>query len=422
MNAVSASLPRLAYLTSLYPAVSHTFIQREIAGLRVLGFDVSTYSVRRPDASHLTGAEEREAAATTFYIVEQGKRPLAALAALGIAMAAPGRLLRSLSLAWRTAPPGAKGMLKQLFYLGEAIILAHDLRARKIDHLHNHFAGPSGNVAMLASAVSGIPYSYTLHGPADLYEPEKWRLREKTAGAAFVACISHFARSQAMLFSDPADWDKLHIVHCGVDPARYDRHAPPAHAGLNLVFVGRLAPVKGLRILIGALAVVLETHPELTLTLVGDGDDRALLETLARPLGDAVRFVGFLSQDGVAEAVAAADAFVLPSLAEGLPVVLMEALAAGKPVIATQVAGVGELVENGRSGHLVPAGDAEALARAIIALAGTSPEERAAMGRIGRDRVRAEFDAHVEAARIGALFAGRDGGAVRPVPLSSEPG
>lgn len=415
-------LPRLAYLTSLYPAVSHTFIQREISGLRALGFQVATCSMRRPDDAHLTGPEERDAADTSFYIIETGKRPLAALAALGAALSSPARLLRTVALAWRTAPPGVRGLSKQLFYLIEAIILSRHLRAQEIDHLHNHFADPSANVAMLTSALSGIPFSYTLHGPAELYEPEKWQLREKTARAAFVVCISHFARSQAMYFSDPAHWDKLRIVHCGVEPGRYDRPAPPAHAGLNLVFVGRLTPIKGLRVLIDAMIHVHATHPDLTLTLVGDGEDRAHLEALARPLGDAVRFAGFRSQDGVAEAVAGSDALVLPSFAEGLPVVLMEALAAGKPVIATQVAGVGELVEHGVSGLLVPASDAAALTEAITTLAETPPEARARMGEAGRDKVRAEFDARTEAARIGALFAGRGGTAPRPEPLCGGAG
>ncbi len=415
-------LPRLAYLTSLYPAVSHTFIQREIAGLRDLGFEILTCSMRRPAADHLTGTEERQAADTSFYIIQTGKRPPEALSALGAALAAPVRLARTLALGWRTAPPGVRGLVKQIFYLAEAMILSRHLRNTGIDHLHNHFADPSANVAMLASALSGIPFSYTLHGPAELYEPEKWQLREKTARAAFVACISHFARSQAMYFSDPGDWHKLRIVHCGVDPTRYDRPAPAPRPGLHLVFVGRITPIKGLRVLLDALTRARRTHPGLTLTLVGDGDDRAHLETLARPLGDAVRFAGFRSQEGVARAVAGADALVLPSFAEGLPVVLMEALAAGKPVIATQVAGVGELVENGVSGLLVPAGDVRALAGAITALADTPPAQRAEMGRAGRTKVRAEFDANIEAARIGALFAGQGGNDPRPEPLRPEAG
>lgn len=412
-------LPRLAYLTSLYPAASHTFILREVTALRALGFEVETCSMRRPDAIHLIGPEEEEALGTTFYVVAAGRNPVTLFRALGAALAAPGRLVRALGLAWRTAPPGLRGGLKQVFYLAEAMILARHLKARGIGHLHNHFADPSANVAMLTSALSGIPFSYTLHGPAELYEPEKWQLREKTARAAFVVCISHFARSQAMYFSDPAHWPKIHIVHCGVLPERYDRPAPPRPAGTHLVFVGRLTPIKGLRVLIEAFAEARRTRPDLHLTLIGDGDDRAHLERQAAPLGAAVTFAGFQSQDGVAAALAAADIFVLPSFAEGLPVVLMEALAAARPVICTQVAGVGDLVEEGVSGFLVPPGDAVTLAERIGRLA-DDPALRRAMGARGRETVRAEFDVRHEAARLGSLFSGKRPGEIRPAPYTDS--
>jgi glycosyltransferase involved in cell wall biosynthesis len=410
------ALPRLAYLTACYPAASHTFILREVTALRGLGFEVETCSTRRPAPAHLIGPEEEAAAGSTFYVIATGKNPLAMLRALRDGLASPRRFLTALALAWRTAPPGAKGLMKQGFYLAEALVLARQLRLRGVDHLHNHFAQASANVAMLASALSGIPFSYTLHGPSDLYEPETWQLREKTARAAFVACISHFARSQAMYFSDPAHWHKLRIVHCGVIPERYDRPALLPCNGTRLVFVGRLAPVKGLRVLLAALARARESRPDLQLTLVGDGDDRAHLERLAAPMGDAVTFTGYLSQEEVAGTLAAADALVLPSFAEGVPVVLMEAMAAGKPVIATPVGGVGELVKDGMSGYLVPPGDAETLADRILLLA-DDPNLRARMGATGRAWVRAEFDIRTEAARIGALFAGRGGPDPRPDPL-----
>ncbi|MGD7428521.1 colanic acid biosynthesis glycosyltransferase WcaL, partial [Ralstonia pseudosolanacearum] len=181
----------------------------------------------------------------------------------------PGALLRTLALAWRTSAPGLAGGGKQLAYLAEALILADYLRARNISHLHNHFANASANVTMLTSALSGIPFSYTLHGPSDLYAPETWHLREKTSRAAFVACISHFARAQAMLFSDPEHWGKLRIVHCGVLPDLYDLPAPDPQPGTRLIFIGRLAAVKGLRVLFEAFAQARLTHPDLHLTLVG---------------------------------------------------------------------------------------------------------------------------------------------------------
>ena len=414
-----SALPRLAYLTSLYPAASHTFILREVTELRALGFDVETCSMRRPADKHLIGEEEEAAEASTFYLVEAGKNPKVMFTALVAGLARPKQFFETLKLALRTAPPGSKGALKQAAYFAEALVLAQHLRKCGSNHLHTHFADPATNVAMLTSALSGIPFSYTLHGPAELYEPRSWQLAEKTARAKFVACISHFCRAQAMYFSDPKHWEKLHIIHCGVIPERYQTSlAVDTGAGTNLLFVGRLTPIKGLRVLLEAFAAAHANLPDITLTIVGDGDDRVHLERLAAPMGGAVQFLGYQSQQGVADALAKTDALVLPSFAEGLPVVLMEALAAGKPVICTQLAGVGELVENGVSGFIVPAGDAESLTARIVDMA-KDPAQRRRMGQAGQQKVCAEFDIRIEAARIASLFADTHDGEIRPEPLKA---
>jgi glycosyltransferase involved in cell wall biosynthesis len=313
------------------------------------------------------------------------------------------RWLSALHLAWRTSPGGLKALAYQMIYLAEATALAHHLRTRGIDHLHNHIAKSSGTVAMLASEMTGIPYSFTLHGPDIFYQPHHWRLDEKIARARFVACISHFARSQAMAFSDPRHWGKLHIVHCGVDPARYAGPAPDAPA--HLLFVGRLAAVKGLPVLLEAMQGLIADHPDLRLTLVGDGPERAGLEARAEGLRGHVDFVGYKSQAEVAALLREATALVLPSFAEGLPVVLMEALAARVPVVATRIAGVAELVEDGESGLLVPPGDVGALRAALAEVLGDA-EMRARMGAAGRAKVLGEFDSAREAAWLAQLFEG----------------
>ncbi|MEM9755872.1 MAG: glycosyltransferase family 4 protein, partial [Pseudomonadota bacterium] len=205
--------------------------------------------------------------------------------------------------------------------------------------------------------------------------------------------------------------DKLRIVHCGVSPERYDRTGTRSGAGLHLVFVGRLAPVKGLRVLMAALRRL--DAPDVRLTVVGDGPERAALQALAAPLGAAVRFTGYQSQEEVAQILATADAFVLPSFAEGVPVVLMEALAAGLPVIATRITGVPELVEDGVSGLLVTPGDPGALAAAIADLSARADRGRS-LGAAGRKTVRAEFAIDREAARLAALFTTGPGESLRP--------
>jgi len=409
--------PRIAYLTGQYPQVSLTFVLREIAALRAMGMDVLSCSIRKTPPHLHPGEAEKAEAARTFYVLEAARNPLTLLRAQAYMLQRPGAYLRTLRLAWRCRTPGWKAALYQIFFFLEALILARHLEAQRVTHLHNHFASGSATVAMLVHELTGIPFSFTLHGPADLFEHWRWRLDEKVARAAFVATISHFARSQLMYFSDPAHWSKIRIVHCGVHPALYaaapDKEAD-AQAPLRLLFVGRLAPVKGVRVLLEAL----EHLPDLSLDIVGDGVDRAGLEAAARPLGARVRFLGYKSQSDVAALLQAADILVLPSFAEGVPVVLMEALASARPVVATQVAGVGELVQDGETGFMVPAGDVAGLVARIRQLA-DDPDLRAAMGAAGRARVTAEFDITREAARMARLIAEGPGDDLRPVPWTA---
>lgn len=421
---MSASPPSpVAYLTGEHPRVSHTFIQREMDALRALGVEVLPCSIRRAGADQLLGEAERAEAARTFHVIETARSPARLLRAhASVLAAAPRRWLSALGLAIRTRPPGPKAFLYQLFYFLEAGVLAAHLRGAGARRLHNHFGDSSCTVTMLAAELADIPFGFTMHGPTLFYEPYRWRLDVKIARADFVACISHFCRSQGMLFSDPAHWGKLRLVHCGVDPALYDA-APPrtdaAAAAPRLLFVGRLARVKGLPMLFEAFARLRETRPALRLRLVGDGPDRAWLEARAAALGltDAVEFAGYQTPDQVAGHMEEADIFVLPSFAEGVPVVLMEALASRRPVVASAVAGVGELVETGVSGLTVPPGDVPALTEAIATLL-DDPALRARMGEAGRARVAADYDSAREAAWLKALM---QGGAAGVLPEGLRP-
>jgi|GEM_PF-44852 len=414
---------RIGYLTGEYPRATDTFIQREVAGLRHLGMDVSTCSVRRTSPDHLVGPEQRQEAGNTFYVLEAARNPLRlAMANLEAVFLRPGAYGRALRLALTTGAPGIRNLSYQLFYFAEAVVLARYLERRGVTHLHNHIAKSSCSVAMIASELSGIPFSFTLHGPDIFFAPEQWRLDAKIARARFVACISHYCRSQAMAHSDQVHWNKLHIVHCGVEPERYT--APKiAHIPINALFVGRLSGVKGVPVLLEAMTRMQAS--DLHLTLIGDGPDRPALEQQVREfgLGKRVTFAGYKSQSEVAEGLRRSDMLILPSFAEGLPVVLMEALAAECPVIATRIAGVAELVEDGRSGLIVSPGDANALAEAMDLLA-EDPAKRARMGAAGRRMVEAEFTITTEVARLARLIATGQG-AIRPAPIGpairSEP-
>ncbi|WP_146588236.1 glycosyltransferase family 4 protein [Puniceibacterium confluentis] len=411
------NLPKIAYLTGEYPRASDTFIQREVACLRALGHEVLTCSIRRTGPEHLVGPEQRSEQAGTFHVLEALKDARRALRAHGRWLRDPGRYFRALALAWRTAPRGLRGRVYQLIYFAEAGVLADELARQGIDHLHNHIAKASCTVAMLAGALSGIRYSFTIHGPDIFFEPHHWRIDEKAARASFVACISDFARAQLMCFAAPAHWDRFAVVHCAVSPARY---GAGARDGTRLLFVGRLAGVKGVPVLLEALAGLTAACPDLRLTLIGDGPERAALEQHAQALGVAERtaFLGYRSQAEVTEALRSTDIFVLPSFAEGVPVVLMEAMAAEVTVVTTRIAGVPELVRDGESGLLVAPGDAAALRDALLRVLGDA-DLRRRMGQMGRARVATDYDSETEAAWLSELFraaaAGRKPPGKRPV-------
>ncbi len=410
----------IAYLTGEYPRATDTFIQREIAALRALGWDVETCSIRRTDTCHHVGPEQQTEAANTFHVLEAARNPLRLLGAHAhLVGQSPRRYLRALCQAWQTRAPGAKAALYQLIYFAEAGVLARYMQQRGISHLHNHIATASCTVAMLASTLSAIPFSFTLHGPDIFFEPHRWRLDAKIAAARFVACISHFCRAQAMNFSSTADWDKLHIVHCGIEPARYS--AKRRDRNKHLLFVGRLAGVKGVPVLLKALQSVLVQHPELRVTLIGDGPERRSLETLATEMGlsQCTNFVGYKSQSEVADTLAETDIFVLPSFAEGVPVVLMEAMAASVPVITTHVAGIPELVRDGTHGILTHPGDTASLAHAIKTLL-DNPDRAEGMGKAGQARVADAFNIAQEAAWLAELLDGYRAGAT-DLPIRKTP-
>ncbi|KAB8315017.1 glycosyltransferase family 4 protein [Tolypothrix campylonemoides VB511288] len=405
---------RIAYLTGEYPRATDTFIQREVTTLREMGVDVHTFSVRRTGDEHMVGTEQKLERDRTFYILPPNPINLL-LAHLGVFLAFPKRYLQAIKLAWSTSQPGLRGALFQIFYFLEAGILAKEIKKRQIVHLHNHIVEASGTVAMLAAEMGGFTYSFTLHGPYIFFRPHQWRLDEKIKRSLFVCCISHYARSQGMIFAPTDKWNRMHIIHCGVDPALFDV-VSHNESGKRLLFVGRLAAAKGLPILLESLVALRRFHPNILLTVVGDGSDRSKLEQTTAQLGlsQNVNFAGYKSQAEVRNYLQQTDVFVMSSFAEGIPVVLMEAMAAGVPVVATQIAGVSELVEHGVNGYLVPPGDAVSLVENIEKLL-TNHQLRAAFGTAGRAKVEKEFNIHHEVARLHKLMKSALQGHIEPI-------
>jgi colanic acid/amylovoran biosynthesis glycosyltransferase len=398
---------KVGYLVNTYPRPSHSFIRREVQALERQGWTVHRFAMRSDRAALVDPADIAEDGRTE-HVLKAG-----ALGLLGSALKwmirRPMRALSALRLAL-TCGARANARAVHLVYWIEAAHVAHRAWELRLPHIHAHFGTNSTTVAMLAQAMGGPSFSFTVHGPEEFDAPEALSLGEKVRRAAFVVAISNFGRSQLCRWSDPADWSRIQVVPCGIEPWRFAEPAPVPPGGPDLIAVGRLAPQKGFPLLVEAVALAARDLPGVQVTLVGDGPLAPSLRAQAARAGiaDRITFAGWQDEAGVRAALAAAQALILPSFAEGLPVVVMEAMAAGRPVIATLIAGVPELVTPD-TGWLVPAGDAAALADAMRALSATPTEQIAAMGQAARVRVLARHDVDAAAARLALLFAGKGG-------------
>jgi len=400
---------RLAYMATGYPYPSHTFIQNEVRALRSLGVDITTFAHRRATPGEILSAADREAFATTFPI-----RPLRAIPYLRAHLAGlitnPVGYVRAARAAVRLRGEGPRSLLWQLFYFGQAAVLWHRCRLAGLRHIHAHFANVSSDVALLAAELGGDgwSWSFTMHGPTEFYDVSWFRLGRKVECAAFVVCISDFARSQLMGLVGPEQWPKLRVIYCGVDTPALEPHEDGrdrAGGPLRVVCVGRLVPAKGQMVLLEALAELAARGHEARLELIGDGPMREALERATRDLGveEHVVLLGALGHPEVIERLRGADILCLPSFAEGVPIALMEAMALGLPVLTTRVMGIPELVEDGASGLLVAPGNRDELASALQRLIEDDGLRRA-LGRAARERVVAEFDLWQSARQLRAAF------------------
>ena len=394
---------RIGYFTNTYPRATDTFIQREIQGLRERGFDVRTFSVRRAGTEHDVSQYVIDEKKSTFCILPVNPLKIA-ICNLSVLFNSPARYASTLNLALSTAQPGLRGFIWQLFYWQEAVVLAKELRQQKVEHLHNHMGDASGTVAMLATRMASISYSITIHGPHIFFDPMHWALREKVKYSSFIACISHYCKSQMMLFSEQTDWDRFNIVHCGINPQQF-AYTEVNEQARKLLYTGRLSVEKGLPILFESLKLLKNQDYDYELTLVGDGEDRAYLEQLASEMdiGERLIFTGFAGQDEVRKHLLESDIFILPSFAEGVPVSLMEAMSSGIPVISTYVGGIAELIKSEETGLLVSPSDPIQL-RDAIARYIDDYDLRDKVSRQGREKVVTDFNIDNEVDKLAQLF------------------
>jgi glycosyltransferase involved in cell wall biosynthesis len=398
---------RIAVVCSRYPAVSHAFIVREVRALRERGVEVETFTVRRPGAHELLSAEDREEHARTRALLPPNPLRLAAAHARA-ALTRPVRYLGALALSLRLSTGGARSALWRLFYFAEGVLLWDECRRRDLRHLHAHFANVGSDVSLLAAHVGGPGWSWSfmMHGCTELFDERPHRLPDKIRRASLVVCNSHFTRAQLMKLVGRDEWEKLQVVPCGIDMRSLARlpHRPPG-GPLRILTVGRLVPGKGHAVLLEALASLRHQGIQTLATFVGDGPEREPLERLAEELRLDVRFAGAVGQDELGAYYENAQLFCLPTFAEGLGVVLLEAMGHGLAVVSTRVMGVPEVVDDGETGLLVLPGRADLLADAIARL-GAASDLRERMGLAGRRRVVEEFGLERQGASVARLLAG----------------
>jgi colanic acid/amylovoran biosynthesis glycosyltransferase len=387
---------RIAYLISRYPAVSHVFILREVLQLRRAGIIVETASINLPDMLQASmPMDERAEAARTYYVKRDGWSG-ALIAHLIVLITRPASWLRGLFYAFTLSGGNPRTLLLGLAYFTEALMVGRWMRAQELRHLHIHFATAAANVGLYVKCVFGTTLSLTVHGPDEFDNVGAQWLTEKIVAADFIFCIGLYARSQLMRLSEQKQWSKFDISPLGVDPMRFCPQRRVVRTGIfHILCVGRLTPAKGQHILIAAACLLRNAGRQFRISMVGAGPDAESLKLAANAacLSGIIEFTGALNQTEVHHLYTQADAFVLPSFAEGIPVVLMEAMACGIPCISSRITGISELIRSDQEGFLLPPSDVPALADALAVLM----DDVALRGRIGRfARARVEASYHLE--------------------------
>ncbi|WP_085615596.1 MULTISPECIES: glycosyltransferase [unclassified Pseudomonas] len=395
---------RIAYFINQYPKVSHSFIRREILALERQGVEVQRIALRGWDAE-LQDAEDSSEQARTRYVLQRGIKGLLA-PSWQVLRAQPRRFFQALWLAMRLGLRADRAWPYHLVYLAEACQVLQWLQAGEAKHVHAHFGTNSTEVVMLANVLGGPAYSFTVHGPEEFDKPQFLHMGEKVRRAAFVAAVSSYGRSQLFRWVAHDHWAKVKVVHCGLERSFHEVAPVGVPTAPRLVCVGRLCEQKGQLLLLEAARVLAARSIAFELVLAGDGEMRGQIEALIarHDLQQQVRITGWISSAQVREEILAARALVLPSFAEGLPVVIMEAMALRRPVLTTYVAGIPELVRPGENGWLFPAGAVDELAAAMADCLAQPAEALQRMGEAARQRVLQRHDIDTEAARLASYF------------------
>jgi colanic acid/amylovoran biosynthesis glycosyltransferase len=395
---------RIVYLINQYPAISHSFIRREILALEQLGFEIMRISLRGWDRELIDEQDLLERTRTRYVL---RTHPIVLLFGVArVLLVRPIRMLRAIRMAWQMSRLSERPLYVHLAYVAEACCIVHWLRTAGVKHVHAHFGTNPAEVAMLLHILGGPTWSMTVHGPEEYERAPLLGLAEKIRRCSFAVAISSYGRSQLYRLVPSALWSKIHIVHCGLDPMFLNAPETVGPLPKRLLCVARLSPEKGHRFLVEAARRLAAEGVDFKLVIAGDGETRPEIESLIAKykLADKIKITGWISGKQVLEEILAARALVLASVAEGLPVVIMEAMALRRPTIATFIAGIPELVRTGKDGWLVPASDWVALTDAMRDCLETPSEVIRHMGETARERVLTGHNVDMEAKKLQRLF------------------
>jgi colanic acid/amylovoran biosynthesis glycosyltransferase len=395
---------QISYFINQYPKVSHTFIRREILALERLGFSIQRISLRGWDEK-LLDADDISEQTKTQYVLQSGIFSLF-LSACKVFVQSPLKFIKTFFLAMRMGVRADRPMLFHGIYFLEACQVHLWTKQFSAEHIHAHFGTNPSEIVMLTNALSGVPYSFTVHGPEEFDRPVFLKLSEKIDAAKFVVAISSFGKSQLQRWVAFSQWNKVKVVHCGLESGFYDVPAVPIPSAPRMVCVGRLCEQKGQLLLIEAVKKLHDLNVDFELILAGDGEMRGEVETKIAQYGlvSKIKITGWISSDEVRKHILASQLLVLPSFAEGLPVVIMEAMSLRRPVISTYIAGIPELLQHHENGWLCVAGDVEHLAKTMQEALLTPVNTLQKMGNAAYERVVQRHNIDIEATKLAQYF------------------
>lgn len=382
---------KIAYLMNSYPRTSTTFIRREIEALEKAGQQVLRYAGRDWNEDLVDPLDVAEKGRTHYLL--SGNLLGLVIAFFQALFLIPLRTARAFSQMVALCINARGGFVRHFAYFLQAIYFKKCAASEGIEHVHVHFSTNATAIAMLSQTLGGPGYSFTVHGPDELVEPALLSLSTKTQKARFVVAITDFCRSQIIWHAGSACADKIQVMRCGLDLSGFEIANAADTENQTLLCIGRLCPQKSQVMLPGVAAKLRAEFPALKIILIGDGESRHEVEAQIKNnnVSDVFELRGWMENVEARKILEASRALLLASAAEGLPIVIMEAMALGKPVISTYIAGIPELLDEA-CGWIIPAGNEIALEGAMRKALQASQGDLEALGKEGRRRIEAQHN------------------------------